>query len=317
MNQWYRDPRLEQTLLKLKIPYSYRKDIPIADMNIRGSLANNARADGAVDPELAARYAFDMGKGDCFPGIVVEETDRGYLILGGNQRMHAAKIAGRTHVDAFVIKSVPPREKEALLRLDNTYHGKLISLEEKIMSCVELITKHRMTITKACELFFASNDNMYAMIERAKLGEEVRLKLAERGVMDPLESGTRTAMHPIIKDINVLCDVAHLASEYSLTGEKVKEVVKEIGSKSSEAERHAVVIRYKADLNAIVKRGSLPLGSILRRQVFSFRKFLTTGYEGEAFPSVSKVVEDKKQAEELKQAIDAIIASLKVMKEKA
>jgi ParB-like chromosome segregation protein Spo0J len=63
----------------------------------------------------------DMAKGLSFPAIVLKSD---LLILAGNQRANAAMEAGRTTVDAYVVKKMTEAQQDDFIRRDNNRHGK-------------------------------------------------------------------------------------------------------------------------------------------------------------------------------------------------
>lgn len=312
---WHKDSGAEQLMRDLGIDFEFKPGYLIKDLNIRDSLQNNARVGSPLDEDRVEKYAYDMKRGIAFPAPVI--TTKG-IILAGNQRTNAAMRAGRTTIDVYVISASTSLEKiDDFIRRDNTRHGKPISDEDKIQTCVELHRKYKRPLRELNAQYFGENEKMYSRLVLANQAKAVEERLLERNVIHGgrLPMSTLATMHPI-QDINVLRDTARLALDYNLSQGQVDEVVKEISSKNSESDRASVVRQKKGEFETRVKKGVVLPEVQLKKQVTSFLKFLDAGTEGKPFPSIESIA-DKEQRSELKTAVDSIISHLKKLKEKA
>lgn len=74
-------------------------DLPISDINIKESHANQARSE-ALQPELSAKYRRSLDLGAMFPPIVC--TPKG-VVVDGNHRVDAFLAAGRDRIPAYIV----------------------------------------------------------------------------------------------------------------------------------------------------------------------------------------------------------------------
>lgn len=139
--EYIRDPVLEQLLEKRCSSWEYVPELELDTIDAAASLANQARLE-ALNEEAVERYAADMERGDVFPPILIHrrKTKRGekLVVLGGNQRLAAARKAKRRRLSAYVIEA----DGDAVLRLmyeDNRRHGLPPTDEERVMAAQHLM----------------------------------------------------------------------------------------------------------------------------------------------------------------------------------
>jgi hypothetical protein len=239
------------------------------------------------------------------------------ILLAGNQRTNAAIKAGRTSIDAYVIKPCLQALIDDFIRRDNCRHGKALSEEDMIRTCVELHRRHGRPINAVNELYFGGNSKTYSRIVIANQAAEVEERLLRKNVIaGRLPTTALAAMHPV-SDLTVLKETAGLMLDYSLPIAQVQEIVKATGGMSSEKERLEYVKEKKAELERKTKTGSsFKPDTSLRRHLASMRKTIETGCDGKPFPSIESLFGDKAQREEATEAVNAIIGGLKRLKER-
>ena len=311
---WHPDPGAEQLMRAIGMTFRYEEAIPLKQLKLKESLKNNARSlGGALDDDLVQKYAYDMSQGVAFPAIVLTA---GYVILAGNQRANAAGRSGRTTISAYLVEPCSEEKVDDFVRRDNTRHGKPLSEEEKIQTCVQLNMKYGRPLRELAKQFFGGNDKMYYRIVNAHQAKVCADRLVARHVMtERLTTGHMIMMNPL-KDDSVLAATAQLALDYSLSTVQTDKLVAEICEKGSEAERKTVVSQKRVELESLVNTGKVGPEVVFRKQILSFHKFLNGGCSGSPFPALARLVPDRKQQMELREAIDSIISQLKRLKEK-
>lgn len=311
---WHRDEGAEQLMEQIGIKFELRPNIPITKLKIKESLENNARFGSPLDDQRVQQYAYAMQAGVRFPSPVLSGD---FLIYAGNQRANAAIKSNRSTIDAYIITKATQDQIDDFIRRDNIRHGKSLTDEEKVQTCVELHRKHHKSIRELNDLYFGGNDKTYARIVAANQAKAVEDKLLSKNVVAvKLPTSTLASMHPIANDINVLRDTAILALDFSLSSSQVDDIIKEIKEKPTEAERHAVVRSKRVEIETKSKGGRVQPEVTLRKAVVSFRKTLENGFDGKAFPPLEKLVTDKDVKKQMIDEVNRIIDQLKHLKEK-
>lgn len=137
-----RDAALEDAFARHGVTrWDFDPALEVAAIDKERSLANQARLE-PLNVSVVERYAEDMAGGDEFPAIVVERqrAARGQrlVVIGGNHRAAAARIAKRDHLAAYVVEA----DAGVLYRLmweDNRRHGFPPSDAERLMAAVHLV----------------------------------------------------------------------------------------------------------------------------------------------------------------------------------
>jgi hypothetical protein len=217
--------------------------------------------DTPLDEERVLKYCYEMSRGQSFPCPVITE---GGIILAGNQRANAAVRAGRTTIDAYVVRCCSEEQMDDFVRRDNTRHGKPNSDEDNIHTCVWLHRKHKIPLKELCARYFGGSEKMYGRIVNANMAKTVEARLLARHIQAKLPLSTLVVMHPVADD-NVLCDAYRLAYDYNMPIGQVDEMVSAICKKGSEPERQSVVLEKKAELEARVKTGVVKTDVVLMK----------------------------------------------------
>lgn len=313
---WHKDPAVEQLMESIGMKFEYRTSIPLSKLKIKESVEYNARLGDSLDLDRCEKYAYAMQRGVTFPAPVLDWENR---VLAGNQRINAVGSIGRKTIDAYVLINATPQQLDDFVRRDNTRHGKGLSEEEMVVTCVELHRKHKTSIKELNDLYFAGNSKTYTKILLANQAKEVEERLINCGVASSqMSTSTLTSMHPIIDNINVLRDTGSLVDNYGLTSTQVDELVKAIREKRTETERLDVVAEHRKTLAQKTKRGSSSVSptKVLMKEVAHFEKFLLGGYNGKQFPPLDSFVGDKATRDEVRTRLTEISNAIKRLKEK-
>lgn len=140
----HRAPSVEKDLTNTyHVAWEYMSSIPLADIDVKKSLANQARFE-ARNEDTVKQYAEAVERGDSFPAIIVHQSSRARsplkVIVDGNHRFAAYVLAGRSHIPAYVIDQKTAPQTIALMTFAfNTRHGMPTSEEERIRSGLFLV----------------------------------------------------------------------------------------------------------------------------------------------------------------------------------
>lgn len=310
---WHPDPVAEQLMKAIGMEYFVKTNIPIKDIKLKESLRLNARPGDPTDASCVAKYAHDMSHGASFPMPVITSSA---ILLAGVQRLSAAEDAGLKTVDAYVTKNCSEEQIDDFVRRDNARHGKGTTEDERITQCISYHRKYGRSLQDLCNQYFGGQQNMYTRLVNANMADKVQQRLLAKHIQARIPTSALSEMHQI-RDDNVLCEAYRVASDHHLTVEKVREFVSEICSKGSEAERKAVVVAKKVELETHVKTGVVKPENMLRKHLVAFNKAMKNGCNGKPFPPIDQLPVDKKQMAEMKSNIDEAMASLKKLKEKS
>ena len=157
---WYKDQKVEQLMASLGIKYDYRVGIPISKLE-KTSARDNARFGESIDPDFVEMYTYAMKQGTRFPAPVLSPRLK---VLAGNQRIAAAQKAGQEAIDAYIVTEATPEAVEEFARRDNIDHGKNLSEDQKIESCVGLHRHHGLSLKDLNNRFFGGNPKTYDKI---------------------------------------------------------------------------------------------------------------------------------------------------------
>jgi hypothetical protein len=309
---WDKDSSAEQLLDQLKIMWEFKKNIPISSLQIQASLKNNARFGKAIDDAQCLLYVHKMRQGVRFPALVITNNN---MILGGNNRVHAAIQAGRTVIDAYVVINPTDQQKDQFIRLDNNRHGKNLCEDQKIVTCVELFRKYHIPMKQLNDQFFGGSTETYQQIVRYNAAEDVKEKLQSKGVdTKGLSTGTLAALYTVNDNINILKEAGSVAAEYHLNTAQVEDLTKDIRSELTERDRLNLIKEFKKHLHDASQGKKNKPETNFRRELSRFKRIIVTGNDGGAFPCIDKMTDDNEARKELKSDVNEIINALKMLK---
>lgn len=133
------DELIEAMLDAAGVAYQ-RVELPLADVNEAASLRNQARLGDPLDPDTVERYTIAMKAGDVFPPVIARRTSARSkaVLLGGNHRYAAAKAAGRSSLDAYLVDVLDEALATQLMYEDNRRHGLAPSRDERLQQALHL-----------------------------------------------------------------------------------------------------------------------------------------------------------------------------------
>jgi ParB-like chromosome segregation protein Spo0J len=227
------------------------KTIIPAEINDRRSLQNQARFQ-PLDEHLVVTYAEAMADGAIFPPIVVAQdaVPGGYLILDGNHRFAAAKLAGKERIEAYITSDLSERQIMVLTFDANTKHGLPTSAEERKQHAVYLVETAGISQKEASSMLNVPARELQNEISRVRADKRLARLAVER--WDSLAKSTRARLDNIRDDV-VLKAAADLAVQAKLAHDSVAPLVTEINQTSAQADALAVVAAERERRKAQIK----------------------------------------------------------------
>lgn len=267
-----------------------------------------------IDDAQCLLYVHRMRQGIRFPAIVITTNN---MILGGNNRIHAAIQAGRTVVDAYVVN---PSEQQRVqfMRLDNSRHGLNLCEDQKIITCVELFRKYQIPIKQLNDQFFGGSTETYHQIQRYNAAEDVKEKLQSKGVdTKGMSIGTLAALYTLNDNLPTLKEAGSVVAEFHLNTAQVEDLTKTIRNGLTEKDRLTTIKEYKKQLQESKEGKKNKPETNLRRELSRFLRIITEGNDGGPFPCIDKMTDDREARKELKEDVNKILNALKALKERA
>lgn len=315
-----RNPVYEQFLTSQGVKWRYLEKVELSSIDSKRSLANQARLEQALDTDLIAQYRSRYRKGDQFPPLVVHRPAKKFVLLDGNQRLHACgPVPGwkglRFH-DAYLVDS----GDEAVLNriawtINDGVNGKRMTYEDNLQHAVTYVRKYNWSAKQAADEFSVPHKVVWVFVRR----EELKDKLREQGV-------NRLPSDPIIDYTGALAglgDDIFAQSARVLTGigaaaSDAQDLVKKVRKAKTHADKLAVIGEYESSDYAQDRKAQTKCGTIRPRSPMArerLRRYLTEArniMEDNPIKSVMLPVQpaDKKEAKSLAADVVRLLINL-------
>lgn len=252
---WDRDLVLESRLKAIGAKFQYRQNVNIKSILVAQSKKNNARFNDPIDEDLCLKYASHMEEGYTFPAIVM--SPKGF-VWDGNNRLHAAQIAGIEEVSAYVIINADKDMQDMFCRTANARHGKGNSEDEALQHIVHLHFNQKVDgkptpVSQLYKIYFPPTQRYYDKACNAVRVRKVELELFKLNV-DATELGQSIlaklyTYHPEsgVKNTKLLKAAANLIIKHRLTIDAVDDMVRLVKTKKSEKDQIAAMQEFAKD----------------------------------------------------------------------
>jgi hypothetical protein len=268
------------------------KEICLEEVDWAESSNNCARLWHPLNEERIDEYGRAMMLGDVFPMPVVEVSGSGLIILGGNQRLNAAKrISAGMTMNAYVVKPLIEAHREMLIRSLNSRHGWGSEKNERAEHATYLVRKHGVAVSDAARLMMVS-ESVVSMRVRA---EETKAFLARKGVQSHGLPLLALSAIGSIQDERQAVSVAKIAVERKATADQVSNIAAKLKAVSSSAEKQKAVREFDSSLSSSI-RNEIPSRTAKRPRREKIYKlleaavqFMEHGNSGSAFGSLDEL----------------------------
>jgi hypothetical protein len=233
---FFRDQRTEQWLDRSRVPWEYRQNVLLAQVDQAASLRNQARLDEPLNRDRVTEYAVLMLDGVEFPALIAYQGQKGWVIISGNHRYAAAKEADTPTVDLYHATTADTDlyVRELLTRTANIIEGKgLTNADERMEHAVQMCRTSGRSHAVIGREFNIPESTLANRLRRMATDE----RLVKLGVApDKLPQITRFTLARIYNDM-VLKQTAELALTAKLSEGEVRVLAKELETIRTEADQ--------------------------------------------------------------------------------
>jgi hypothetical protein len=253
MPNWVPDTILQARLDDAGLVYEWRDRINLSEIDIKGSLKNNARLGEQLDDEHTLKIACSMEAGHPIPGVVLRKKvgKRLLFIMAGNHRISATELTRFKTVGGYVIKC-SDEEADRFIRSDNRRHGKGQEDAETYEHVYALHKQYDIPIAELAREFSIPKDRLQNMVLGMRLREELE---AANISTDNLSTTAIVALNPIHQNKDVFLKAAQLAAKNGLSSSDVQEMTKQVKARRSQPQQQTVLAEWESELD---KKGKAP-----------------------------------------------------------
>lgn len=309
--QWRQDPDAESVIRYVGLEFEERT-VSLDRIDWNESAHNCARMLNPLNDEKIEDYATCMKSGDVFPSVVLENTPAGYVILGGNQRLNAAKRINVTSAFAYIVSDLTTAQRECLIRSLNARHGWGTSKEERIEHALHLVMELGVSTADASRLMVVSESTLCKHV-RVK---QARASLAKVGVDTSCLSMSHIDALDRIPDEDMQADIARIAVAKKATGESVKSVADAVCSVKGRAAMASKIKEWSKDLAPVANKGkvmSAPRRDKFLRLLTTMNDFLERGNAGTGFSDLDELQCTSLDSDRIKMLSAKILIRLKII----
>ena len=313
------DPDAETVLMFVGADFII-KEISLEEVDWVSSANNCARLYEPLKDEKIEDYHQSMARGDVFPRVVVEASGKGYVILGGNQRMSAAKRFNEPNITigAYVVKPLADGTRDVVIRSLNSRHGWGSDKEERIIHAVYMVQKHGIAVSDAAKLMVVSD----SIISDRIRAETVRADLARKGVDASKMPVSSLVVLSRVKNEKALVSLASTAVNRKATCPQIATTVKAIESATSAGEVNRLVKSFDTELQSSIRSEPKVVAKLKRprrekfmRHLESLCHFLERENDGTGFSTFEELQCSGDDIDKVRAMAAKIVIRLKVITE--
>jgi hypothetical protein len=308
---WRDDPDAESVIGFIGVQWE-KRTILLVNIDWDESANNCARMLNPLNEEKIEDYATCMTRGDAFPSIVVENTETGYVILGGNQRTSAVKRVNGKSADAYVLTGLTTSQRESLIRSLNARHGWGTSKEDRIDHAVYLVRAQGLSTDDAARLMVVSSSTILKRIR----AENAKANLAKAGLDASKLSMTHMDALDRIQDGDIQLEVARIAVQKGVSADSIKNVVDSMHKARSRAGQISKMKEWSKDLLPAVdgkKTLKSPRREKFLRSLTLLNDFLERGNDGSGFSSLDELQCVEADSDKVKMLAAKVLIRLKTI----
>jgi hypothetical protein len=253
MPHWVRDTILEARLEDAGLEYEWRDRISLTDIDVKGSLKNNARLGEQIDDEHTLKIACSMEAGHPLPGVVLRKKvgKRLVYVMAGNHRISAAELNRNKTVGGYILKC-SDEEADRFTRSDNRRHGKAQEDPETYEHVYALHKQYEVPIAELAREFSIPKDRLQNIVLGMRLREELE---AANISTDKLSTTAIVALNPIHQNKDVFLKAAQLAASSGMSSGDVQEMTKQVKGRRSQQQQNTVLAEWQHEIE---KKGKAP-----------------------------------------------------------
>lgn len=283
-----------------KIQWEMR-EIPIEDLKIEESKANNARFHEEIDDDHVERIAIAMNAGKPLPLIIC--TPDGF-ILSGNHRVAAAVINDYTHVMAYVVLNGTPEVHDEIARTSNADAGKPLTEEQLLEQAAYLVIGHGKPISEAATALNLPYNRVKPLVDAMR----VRNELEDAGLNSASLHNDQLLSIKKIESKRVRHEFAATAIDAKLNTKQTRDLYTSVTKCDTERQQLAAIKDWRAQIIAPVRKHRKNRDKIMDLVVNTngLLHFLTKGNGGKPFTDIEQIeFMGDDEIKEFKKAWDA------------
>ncbi len=240
IGNWVDDPQAESTLKAKKIKFQV-VTLPVSQIDFDASMSQRGRLMEKLDQDKTNRYGVEMLDGAKFPRPVLNAHGHKYVILSGNHRGNAAKDAGFTHLEAYVVAIDDPMLLDLLPMTFNIKHGDNVSVDERMEQAKFLIATYSLDRKQVAKDLGLRYEGLNTYLRRQGAVE----RLEARGVSTVNLSDVILEDLSKIANDNVFFQAGKVITQNRIRGAAATELIKEVREKKTELEALDVIARHE------------------------------------------------------------------------
>jgi hypothetical protein len=225
--------------------------------------------------------------------VVVEESEVGFIILGGNQRCNAAKLFEDDSliIKAYVVDPLTSSDRELIIRSLNSRHGQGATKEERIEHAVYLVQYKGVATSVAARAMCVSESVIASRIRCI----ETRVELARKGIDANTFSWTALDSLSRVKDLSRKVQIAKAVEQYKPVSDDVAAIVSGVLNAKTDANAQKLISNASTAWAATqVVKTRAEKGTNSRRKLFlqslqRLTKLLETGNAGSPVSTLDDV----------------------------
>lgn len=234
------DPDAEFVLKEIVGVTWETEEVRLDEIDWKESANNCARLSAPLVQHLIEDYHASFARGDVFPMVVMEISENGYIILGGNQRCNAAKMFDDITlvVGAYIVDPLTSADRELIIRSLNSRHGQGASKDERLEHAVFLVQGKGISTEVAAHAMCVGASTILHRIR----ANETRSALTRKGVdCSTFSLGHLDTLGRVANEARKT-QLAKSVELYKPTAEQLSGVVAGVAKAKSEAAAQKLVV---------------------------------------------------------------------------
>lgn len=150
MQKWVDDILAEQVCKKYGVTWS-KRSIRLEDIDWDASKENPGRPESRLDNDRVTLYACQMLDGARFPCPAVRRGHKGFVIVSGVHRLHAAMENKIEEVEAYLLDIKDEHIADNMPLYLNEINGEPLTMEQRLIAAYREFEQHGVTKTEAAK----------------------------------------------------------------------------------------------------------------------------------------------------------------------
>jgi hypothetical protein len=270
-----RDEKIEKWLASYEAEYEYVNEMSIKDIDVAGSLVNQARIGPSIIDELIEIYTAAWDKGDIFPPIVLARIDEGeshYITVDGNHRLQVAIKKGLKSYPfgAYLLKDISEMVRHIMTYEANETHGKPASMIDRIHHAIFLVQHYGVDRKESAERMGIP----LSRLSEALLDREIGNRIRSTGIkgIDKIVPTTRKLLN-LIKLDKPFRNAVELAVKAKMPTGQAEEMVHNVIKCNSEEGQLKYLEMEKNKMAKIIKESGGMIRKYNRESAAIYRSF--------------------------------------------